>query len=336
VHTLFGDFDFQILDLPSVEDAILAHFAERYPHLLVEGAEAEGAGTAAYAQAASTLSRFWAATTVVREQQKTAVGFVNADTSGRTRTIVGAALGALRDSNTKGISEEAGLASQILSKIYQTSEVMESWKKFVEGMHITRENAAALKLVEQVMDAKAIKNFFNQNKWQKKVVDAIRDVEEKKPSLLGRYILLRKEKADPVLLEKLMRNATSPKAWSYEATALAKVEAKAMWALDTAFSVKNMVETIESLSALRIDAEGNAATLRKNLAEYGKRFGSAPCTEAVRRLEVLRKAADESAAGVDEKTFELVEQSATSPVWPSNHWKPWAASWTPGATSSIE
>jgi hypothetical protein len=310
VHTLFGDFDFQILDLPSVEDAILAHFAERYPHLLVEESDSDKADGKPYAQAAGSLTRYWAATAVLNEARKTTVGFVNADTSSRTRTIVGAALGALRDSNTKGVSEEAGMASQILSKIYQSGEVLESWKKFVDGMHITRENAAALKLVEQVMDSGAIQKFFKENAWRKTVVKAIQDVEAKKGSLLGRYVLLRKEHADPVLLEKLMKNATSPKAWSFQASALAKVESKIFWALDTASTVKQMAETITALSGLRLDAEGNASALRKNMAEYGKRFGSAPCTEAVRRLEVLRKAADEAAAGVDEKAFEMVEQSA--------------------------
>src|ERR1039457_1433589 len=310
VHTLFGDFDFQILDLPSVEDAILAHFAERYPHLMVEESDSDKTDSKPYAQAAGSLTRYWAATAVLNESRKTAVGFVNADTSSRTRTIVGSALGALRDSNTKGISEEAGMASQILSRIYQTGEVLESWKKLVEGMRITRENAAALKLVDQVMDSKAIDRFFNKNKWQKTVVKAIQDVEAKKGNLLGRYVLLRKENADPVLLNKLMKNATSPKAWSFEASAVAKAGGIAFWALDTASTVKQMAETISALSELRLDAEGNASALRKNMAEYGKRFVSAPCTEAVRRLEVLRKAADEAAAGVDEKAFEMVEQSA--------------------------
>jgi len=310
VHTLFGDFDFQILDLPSVEDAILAHFAERYAHLLVEEAGSEG--SVSYAEAASSLSRYWAATSVLNEARKTAVGFVNADTSARTRTIVGAALGALRDSNTKGVSEEAAMASQILSKIYQTGEVVESWKKFAEKMRITRENAAGLKLVEQVMDGKAVDRLFKfkTNKWKDAAVKAMQDVEAKKGNLLGRYILVRKENADPELLEKLMRNATSPKAWSYEASLLAKAQGSALWALDTAFTVKQMADTVSALSALSADAEENTKHLRKHMVEYGKRFGSAPCTEAVRRLEVLRKAADEAASEADEKAFELVEQSA--------------------------
>ncbi len=310
VHTLFGDFEFQIFDLPSVEDAILAHFAERYPHLLVEEGESDKHGNAPYAQAASSLTRFWAATAVLNEARKTAVGFVNADTSARTRTIVGAALGALRDSNTKGVSEEAGVASQILARIYQSGEVLESWKRLVEKMHITRENAAALKLVEQVMDGNAIQRFFGKNKWRDTVVKAIQEVEKKEGNLLGRYVLLRKENADHALLQKLMKNATSPKAWSFEASVAAKAGGAALWALDTAMSIKQMAETISALSELRLDAEGNAATLHKHMDEYGKRFASAPCTEAVRRLEVLRKAADESTDAVDEKAFEAVEQAA--------------------------
>jgi hypothetical protein len=310
VHTIFGDFEFQVLDLPSLEDAILAHFAERYPHLIVEEEESDKPGSAPYAQAGGSLTRYWATASILSEARKTCVGFVNADSSARTRKIVSAALGALRDSNTKGISEEAGIASEILSKIYQTGEVLESWKKFAETMHITREHAATLKLVEKVIDSKGIKGFFRKGKWLDTAVGAIQDVEAKKPNLLGRYLLLRKENADPELLKKLTKNAISPKAYSFEASALARVEAKALWALDTAFTVKQMVETITAIADLRTDASGHAARLRRHMDEYGKHFAAAPCTATVRRLEVLRKASDEATDSLDEKTFEAVEQAA--------------------------
>ena len=81
VHTLFGDFDFQVLDLPSIEDAILTHFADRYSHLLVDDSAPDKTAEAPYAQAAGSLARCRDVGMVLNEKRKMAIGFVIAVSS---------------------------------------------------------------------------------------------------------------------------------------------------------------------------------------------------------------------------------------------------------------
>jgi hypothetical protein len=309
VHTLFGDFDFQVFDLPSVEDALLTHFTERYTHLLVDPEPSSKQADPIYAQAVSTLARYTSVATVLNEKRKMVVGFVNAEVSEKAKAITNAALGAIKDSNTKGFSEAAAIASNMLTQAYQAKDLVESWKKLSDKWRITRAFAKELNLVEHVMGADTVSKFYAKAKWRDATINAIRDVEEKKGSLLGRYILLRKENADPALLKKLMKNATSPKVPAWEDAARAELESKALWALDVGVSIYQIASTANELHSLHENEKLQEDRLQNNMEQYGKRFGHAPCAEVVARLEVLRKAADAAVMSTDEKAMEAVEQA---------------------------
>jgi len=306
VHTLFGDYDFQVLDLPSVEDAILTHFAERYSHLLVDDSSPDKTEDSPYAEASGSLERYRNVAMVLNEKRKMAVGFVNADSSDKAKQIIGASLGALRDSNTKDVSDAADIAAKIFAQAFHSKETIESWKKLAKKMNMIADHAAALGLVEQAMDGGAISRFFNKNKWRDVALDAISD----KRTKLGRRLFFHKTGADPELIKTLMNNAVSPKLSALENPKIANLKAHGLWAVDTFLTMKQIVETAHALSELHASEDVNASRLHKNMEEYGKRFRSAPCTEAIARLEVLRKAADAATLATDEKSFEAVEQAA--------------------------
>jgi len=306
VHTLFGDYDFQILDLPSVEDAILTHFAERYSHLLVDDSSPDKTADSPYAEATGSLERYRSVAMLLNEKRKMAVGFVNADSSDKAKQIIGASLGAIRDSNTKEVSDAADVAAKIFAQAFHSKETLESWKKLAKKMNMVTDHAAALGLVEQVMDGNAISRFFNKNKWRDVALDAISDNRTK----LGRHLFFHKASADKELIKTLMSNAVSPKLSALENPKIANLKAHGLWAVDTFLTMKQIVETADALSKLHASEETNASRLHKNMEEYGKRFRSAPCTEAIARLEVLRKDADAATLATDEKSFEAVEQAA--------------------------
>ena len=310
-HTLFGDFDFQVLEFPSIEKAILTHFVERYEHVVAtDEAPSDKPGQALYAEAAATLVRLRAGLAIADAKKKMVAGFVNADTSTRGRQIACAALGAIRDSNNKEVSDAAGAAAQMLSQAYQAKDVVESWKAVFDKMRITREMAGALKLTEAIMDAQGIESFYRKNKWRDIVLKSIRDSEQKKANLLGKYLLFRKENADKALLEKLMKDAFSPRLSTFEKACGSGVAAKAFWALDTAVTIQQLAETVSAVMNLQGTEDAQVSRLRRHLDEYGKQFKGAPCVAATERLEVLRKAADAAIDATDEKTAELVEMAA--------------------------
>ena len=311
VHTLFGDFDFQVVELPSIEMAILTHFVERYEHLVAtDEAPSDKPRQAVYAEAATALVRLFAGLAIADAKKKMVAGFVNADASARSRQIAGAALGAIRDSNNKEVSEAAGAAANLLSQAYQAKDVAESWKAVFDKMRITREMAGALKLTEAIMDAQGIESFYRKNKWRDIVLKSIRDSEEKKANLLGKYLLFRKENADKALLEKLMKDAFSPRLSTFEKVCGGEISAKALWALDTAVTILQLGQTAAAVLNLRGTEEVQVSRLRQHLDEYGKQFKAAPCIAATVRLDVLRKAADAAVDATDEKTVEMVEMAA--------------------------
>lgn len=314
VHTLFGDFDFHQIEFPSIEQALLTHFVERYAHLTAsDEAPSDKPGQAAYAEAAAALVRLRAGLVLADTKKKMVAGFVNADASSRGRQVALAALGAVRDANDKEVSEVAAVGASILAQAYQAKGVIDSWKAVLDKMRITRDMAGALKLTEAIMDAKQVEGVFHWydwNKWRDTVVKSIRDSEQKKANLLGKYLLFCKENADKALLEKLMKDACSPRLSAFEKLCGGAVAAKALWGLDTAVTIEQLAETIAAVVNLRGSEEAQAARLHKHLEEYGKQFKGAPCTEAVARLEVLRKAADAAVEATDEKTAEMVELAA--------------------------
>lgn len=311
IHTLFGDFDFQLIELPSVEQAIVTHFAERYEHILASDEEhSDKPAEPAYAAAASALVRLRGGFALADAKRKAVAGFVNADTSTRVRQIAGVGLGAIRDSNNKEVSDAAAVVAQYWTVGYQSKEVFESWKAVLDNMRIKREMAGALKLVETLMDKKGIEGFFHQNGWRDTVLKAIRESEDKKPSLLGKYLLFRKENADRAVLKKLMDDAFSPRLSTFEKICGGNIAAKAFWAVDTAMTIQQMAETASAVMSLQATEDVQVARLRRQLEEYGKRFKGGPCVDAIARLEVLRKAADAAIDATDEKTAELVELAA--------------------------
>ena len=311
VHTLFGDFDFQHLEFPSVEQALVTHFAERYEHLTAsDEGPSDKPGQVVYAEAASALIRLRGAFAVADAKRKMVAGFVNADTSARGRQIAIAALGAVRDSNNGAISDAAGVGAQLLTQAYDAKEVIESWKAVLDKMRIKRDMAAALKLTEALMDANGIERFWRKNKWRDTVMGAIRESQGKKPNPLGNYLLFCKENADKTVLDKLMKDAFSPRLTTFETLCGGNIAAKALWAVDTAVTIQQLAETFAAVLDLRASEEVAVARLSRQLEEYGKRFKGAPCTEATARLEVLRMAADAAIAGTDEKTAKLVEMVA--------------------------
>jgi hypothetical protein len=263
---------------------------------------------------------------------------------------VGAALGGIRDSQAKGVSDAAEIASKMIGRWYASAETFESWKKLAEKMNIMTDHAAELGLVKQVMDGNAISKFFAQNKWRDVAIDAI----DKHRDKLGRRLFFHKAHADPALLKTLMADAVSPPLSAYEKAmaerAMAKAGRTVLWAVDTFVSVKQIVDTAHELHELHATEEVATDRLHKHMEEYAKRFQSAPCTEAIARLEVLRKAADAATMGMDEKTFEAVETAAkltlraltSVPVvgefaaLSSKPWRCWAASSTWPATRWID
>jgi len=325
VHTLFGDYDFQVFDLPSIEDAILTHFAERYQHLATAKDEppSDKPAKPSYSRQATALARFRSTAELLEAKRKMAVGFVNADSSKKARQIIDASLKAVRDSKTEGLSDAADTASRICAQMYHGEKLYKSWKEMVGRLGTNLRNYKALGLVQEAMDDKGLARLFHGTAWLDTAIKEIQKSEQGEKSLLGRYLLLRKEKGNPDVVKRLMNNAMSPKLPAFEAawkTELKQIKVSANWVFATAATFRQIYETALAVESLSAKEDAEASRLCEALAKYQDAFAwraknqddvdFAPCTEVVPRLEVLRKVADAASLETDKKRLELVKQAA--------------------------
>ncbi len=309
LNNLFGEFDFHVFDLPSVEAALLVDFAERYPHILLPEDTGDSAKPSSpeFAAAASATARFKATFALAHEKQKLVIGALNADLSDTAKKIVVAALESASES-ALGENDQKGVRAVLsLYTIYETGkDTAEKWKK----LKVAREQAKALGLIDKMVDGNLLRRLFLRTKWRDEVIGAVEAASSGATGkVLGNYVLHFKDKIDPLTLKALVKSSVASRQTTLDKLLASKKPTKALSALDTAVTLEQTI----SLWTELWDKAGDARVSNERLAEgsrsYAKKFWKAPCLPAVERMVALRKLADADELAYDAKQKEALKST---------------------------
>jgi hypothetical protein len=333
ISNLMGDFDYHVLHPISLESALMSNFPDSYAHLhkamfASEGAEGgsgggEGGGEGGPSKAAKTTLKNWAeGFEWYTAKQKMVLGYINANTEARLKSLALAALGSLIDSDDDGVKNVAKTVKGFWETVEKGAGFVKEWKEIRERFKIIEENEHKLKLVKQAVTGNFFSKAYKKTKWQRYVVKELQEAEEaaKDAAKTGEAVArkeshvmleLAKKEADPAVLEKLMADGIPKEAKNFEKMfgSQAKTAAKALWVLDTAYSLYSVYSTLHELSEKSEEAETQLRRLDDAIEKFVEKSKGAVNPIVMERLDGLRKLADAARMGLSEAETEALKQA---------------------------